>query len=347
MALGVEFQPIIKNIFGDIKNYGQEQLQVNCPKCQERDGLLNPDGKYNLEINTAKRVFHCWKCQDPPFKGTLGKLVRKYGTKADYQIYLDYAQLFDDFSPKTESNYEDIIITLPKEMIPFSSMDENNIEHLKAINYLILERGMTKETILKYRLGFCTEGYYGGRIIIPSFDKDGEVNYFQSRAYRKGLKPKMLNPKLNKKKVIVNEGLLNWDSTIYIVEGGFDYLSIPFNSTPLLGKTLGDALYRKLKEEKPNVVIILDPDAFKDALEIFYTINSIYAGIDQDKVRIVKLKGENDIDEIRKKYGRSGVIKKLRTARRLIVDDFFYNNIITESDSYENRERRKRGFTTY
>ena len=63
MIKGQEFHAIIQNIFGDVHGYMQtEQLQVNCPRCQEREGLSYPDGKYNLEINTGKRMFRCWKC---------------------------------------------------------------------------------------------------------------------------------------------------------------------------------------------------------------------------------------------------------------------------------------------
>ena len=51
MIKGQEFHGIIQNIFGEVNGYLQsDQLQVNCPRCQERDGLSHPDGKFNLEI---------------------------------------------------------------------------------------------------------------------------------------------------------------------------------------------------------------------------------------------------------------------------------------------------------
>ena len=92
------------------------------------------------------------------------------------------------------------------------------------------------------------------------------MNYFVSRAYKKDLKQKFMNPDTDKGRFIFNEGFANWDSTIYLVEGAFEMLSFPVNSIPMLGKDLLDALFFKLKELKPNVVILLDPDAYKSSI---------------------------------------------------------------------------------
>ena len=90
MIRGKEFHPIIERMFGDVKGYLEsEQIQVNCPKCQQREGLSIPDGRYNLEINTAKRLFRCWKCDVPKFSGGLKRLIRTYGSKFDYDIYIE------------------------------------------------------------------------------------------------------------------------------------------------------------------------------------------------------------------------------------------------------------------
>lgn len=78
---GQEFHSIIQNVFGEVRGlHVSEQLQVNCPMCMERDGLSHPDGKFNLEISTGnKRVFRCWRCEDPKFSGSLRRLIRDFG----------------------------------------------------------------------------------------------------------------------------------------------------------------------------------------------------------------------------------------------------------------------------
>jgi hypothetical protein len=329
MVRGQEFHAIIQNIFGDVNGYLQsEQVQVNCPRCQEREGLSYPDGKFNLEINTAKRMFRCWKCDEPRFSGSLGRLVKMFGSHIDYDVYKSYAGIFHDYSvDEDEKVYAPV--KLPEEMIPFAQMESANAEHFEAYTYLIAERKISRELILKYRLGFCTTGKYAKRIIIPSYDINGEINYFVGRSYdpkeKKG-KKKYLNPPADTSKIIFNEGFVNWDSTVYLVEGAFEMLSFPANIIPMLGKTLSTTLFMKLKELKPDVVVLLDPDAYKNAVELFYTLQTIYVGC-EDRVKIVKLPTEEDLDELRRNQGVDAVIKSLRTARGLTVDDYFIQKL--------------------
>jgi len=330
MIRGQEYHSIIKNIFGEVIGYLQnEQLQVNCPRCQEREGLPYPDGKFNLEINTAKRVFRCWKCDEPKFSGSLGKLIKIYGSSLDYEMYKSYAGIYQDYNENEDTTiYESV--KLPSEMILFSQMDIKDPEHFEAYSYIVLDRKIPSDIIFKYRLGFCTTGKYAKRIIVPSFDTNGEVNYFVARTYDlneiKKKRRKYLNPPLDKNKIIFNEGYINWDFTVYLVEGVFDMLSIPINTIPMLGKTISSSLFLKLNEFKPNVVILLDPDAYKNAINLYYTLYDIYVGY-EDRVKIVKLPTDEDIDELRKNKGIDMVIKSLRTARGLTINDYFMNKM--------------------
>lgn len=335
IKIGLEYHSILKNIFGEIKNYQQSnQIQVCCPRCQQRDGLDISDGKFNLEINTEKKVFRCWKCDEPRFSGSLGKLIREFGTRIDYELYKSFASSGVNF---TDNEYDDVIISLPKEMIYFSNMDVRNKEHVEAYMYLVNNRKYNREIILKYRMGFCVEGKYRGRIIFPSYDLNGNVNYFVSRLINENNKKvsKYLNPEINKDKIIFNEGLLNFDSTIYLVEGSFDSISL-INAVPMLGKTLSSALMKKLIKYKPNIVLLLDPDAYKSSIELYYMLYDIYVNC-EDRVKIVKLpiKNNEDIDEIRKKYGNDRIKEILYGARKLNIDDHFEKKL----NSFINKKR--------
>ena len=344
---GQEFHGIIQNIFVDVNGlYASEQIQVNCPRCQEKDGLPHPDGKFNLEINTAKRMFRCWKCEDPKFSGSLGRLIRTFGTQIDYELYKSFAGVFHDYIyDEDEKIYESV--KLPDELIYFSQMDVTDPDHFEAYNYLVNDRKIDRNLILKHRLGFCLTGKYARRIIIPSYDGNGEVNYFVARSYDKILRKKKPydNPKSDKDLIIFNEGLINWDSTVFLVEGVFEMLSIP-NAIPLLGKTISKTLILKLKELKPHIIVILDLDAEKDAINLIHILKSIYYDCDE-RVKLVILpkglydeagKPIKDLDELRKNKGNIEVIKSLRTARDLITDDYFVTKL---HKPYEYRPRRR------
>jgi hypothetical protein len=334
---GIQFHSIINDIFGKVNNYLQsEQISVNCPRCQEYEGLSKPDGKFNLEINTENGMFHCWKCSDPGFSGTLGKLIKTYGSDNDYEMYKSLGG--NDFNYNYEEIDEDdipVIINLPDEMILFSDMDIKNKDHLEAYNYMVIDRQITKDILFKYRIGFCVTGIYAKRIIIPSYNEFGDINYFVGRNYNPKVpnKFKYKNPEVDKNRIIFNEGFINWDSCVYLVEGGFEMVTFPVNIIPMLGKTIYKKLFFKLQEMKPNVVILLDPDAYKNAIEIFFKLKSIYIDC-EEKVNIVVLPTEEDLDELRKNKGHDEVIKALYSARKLNTDDYFNNKL---SKPYEKK----------
>ena len=129
------------------------------------------------------------------------------------------------------------------------------------------QRGITKEDILKYGVGYCEEGAYSSRIIIPSYDSMGNLNYFVGRdIYDSKLKYK--NPPISKD-VIGFELFVNWDEPIVLVEGVFDAITIRRNAIPLFGKTIPKSLERKIIENNvKDIYISLDNDALQDALKI-------------------------------------------------------------------------------
>jgi DNA primase len=115
-----------------------------------------------------------------------------------------------------------------------------------------------------------------------------------------------------------------------------ELLSFPVNCIPMLGKTISSTLFLKLKELKPDVVVLLDPDAYKNSVELYYTLHTIYVDC-EDRVRIIKLPTKEDLDELRKNKGIDEVIKSLYSARGLIVDDYFTYKL---QKPYDRRARR-------
>ena len=129
------------------------------------------------------------------------------------------------------------------------------------------KRNITNKDIIKYEIGFCEEGLYRNRIIIPSYDNNNKLNYFIARNFYKG-GMKYKNPPVSKN-VIMFENHINWNLPIVICEGAFDAITIKRNVIPILGKTLPEALLEKMVNGGTNkVIIILDTDARKDALKM-------------------------------------------------------------------------------
>jgi DNA primase len=131
----------------------------------------------------------------------------------------------------------------------------------------LYERGLTKEDIVKWKIGYCASGEYKNRVIIPSFNENGDVNYFVARAYS-GDWMKYKNPPANRN-IVFNELYVDYESDLVIVEGAFDAI-VAENAVPILGSSLRDdsKLFQKIVEHDTPVYIALDPDVEAKAMRL-------------------------------------------------------------------------------
>lgn len=204
-------------------------------------------------------------------------------------------------------------LTLPKGFISFEEGNPKSILYKQAWNYLTKERKLSPETILKFKMGYVSGGFYDSRVVIPSYDVEGELNYWVTRTYVNA-KPKYLNPDSDKEQIIFNECCLNWDSDIYLVEGPFDHLVV-HNSIPILGKKISDKLMSSLfHKASANIIILLDSDAWADSKNHYSKLN---VGKLFDRIKVIKLEEGYDIAKIHEEKGREGVIDIMRNSFKL------------------------------
>lgn len=304
-------EEIIKSVLGKpkLKYNGGVQLKFDCPVCSLEKGLVNGDGKANLEVNLEKQVFKCWACSDvnDTTHGSVKKLITQWGTVENLKLY---NLLFSSHTGSTETKKVEHIHELPKEFLPIKDLNKNRIEVKQVLSYLET-RKITEDIIEKYNIGVAFEGPYKGRIILPSYDKDGNINYFVSRAYSDRIKPKYKNPKADKEQIIFNEKFIDYNEDIYIVEGPFDHIITP-NSIPLLGKRMYDMLWEKLYENaQKNIIIALDPDAKQNSIEIFKKLNG---GKLNGRIKFLEL-NKFDLSDLNQKIGSERYLSLIKEYR--------------------------------
>lgn len=277
---------ILSDFLGDPKKVYEHSSQVayNCPNC---DGDEN---KGNLEVNIEKGVFKCWSCESEGTHGTIGKLFDLYGNS---QLKKEYEIIRPDEFKKVEKKVEKL--RLPDSYTLFKDSNPRYPIRNQAYNYL-KNRGITDEIIEKYNIGFCDTGSHSGRIVIPSYNKKGELNYYIARSWDVNSRAKYKNPKTPKDEIIFNENLIKWNMDIYLVEGAFDSVFKP-NSIPMLGKHMSSLLFETLYDRaKANIIIALDGDAYDSALKLYHTLNG---GELYGRIKIVKLPKDKDIADLR------------------------------------------------
>lgn len=291
---------IIRKAFGTIRDRRtSNQIQVNCPHCAKLYNNYKPDNKFNLEINLEKRVYKCWKCE---ISGPLPKLLKYYAKKDIYTLYndnFDHIDYYEYVKDDDEEIYREVI--LPKEFIPFTHVDTAIPSHNRAYTYIKKDRKISDKILKELNIGFCTEGYYENRIIIPSYDINNKLNYFIARSYKDD-KVGYLKPNVNTD-FIFNENKIDWNSTVYIVEGAFDYISLPINTLCLLNKIFIPYIFNTIIKYKPPVIFVLDEDAMKNTIKYIH----MFDNMDFKMIKFLKLPEDSDIDELRKNIGEDNL----------------------------------------
>ena len=242
--------------------------------------------KPKLQVNIKNGKWHCWVSGQGGHN--LFQLFKKVNaTKKQYQ---ELNELSDNFSfeyvPTKQENKE---VKLPDEYKPMWTKS-NSPTYKHALKYL-KSRGVSQDDMIKYSIGYCEEGLYSNRIIIPSYDNEGQLNFFIGRdifdsklKYRNSPTPK---------DIIGFDLFVNWEEPILLVEGALDAITSKVNSIPLFGKTIMNNLKRKILEKKVKTLYVaLDNDAVKDSMKIVEELMN--EGI---KVHMIKLteKDPNDI----------------------------------------------------
>ena len=123
-------------------------------------------------------------------------------------------------------------------------------------------------------MGYCSEGEYAGRVMIPSFDDKGYLNYFVGRAYGDAF-PKYKNPPVSKN-IVFNQLMVDWTKDIILVEGVFDAVVAGANAIPILGSYIKEdgKLFQEIVNHGSDVYLALDPDAEKKTRRIIQKLLS-------------------------------------------------------------------------
>ena len=305
-----EKRKIVTQILGSYWQKGEEHL-YHCPYCGHH--------KKKMSINFSNGYWKCWVCD------TRGKniyrIVRKFGNYQQRQKYRELQGLVDltDFEEmfKEYNNIEEKqILEMPEGFVSLCNKDLP-MDSTDAFRYLS-SRGIGRREILKWKIGYCKEGRYAGRIIVPSFDVEGDLNYFIARSYV-GHGRRYLNPP-SSRDIVFNELNIDWDEPIILVEGVFDAIAAGNNAIPILGSTLREQsrLFHAIAIHDTPVYMALDSDAEKKAEWIIKSM--LRYDLEVHKVPI----DEEDVGEMDKQEFKD----RMSEARKIESDMYFFQKVL-------------------
>jgi len=218
--------------------------------------------KQKLQINIKNQNWHCWVSNTGG--RTLFQLLKK--VNASHQHFDELKELVGDSPRYTKTtNVKNEVVQLPTEFKPLWNGGDSIVKR-HALSYLY-KRNIDDSDILKYNIGYCDNGLYSNRIIIPSYDSDGTLNFFVGRDFYSS-KMKYRNSPTSKD-IIGFDLFINWDEPIILCEGVFDAMAFKRNAIPLFGKTVMKTLQKKIIESRVKTIYLaLDNDAVVDATKI-------------------------------------------------------------------------------
>lgn len=270
-----------------------KNVDILCPECPKRDG------KKKLSISLSNFGFQCWRCG---YSGRLSSLLGKHGPPGSKALFEE--KFFGIIVPKKAHEPEDIEekLELPSGFTllgPYA--DGASTERAfdayagQALAYLARgrKRPVTRDEIWRYRLGITGSGKFARRIVFPSFDSDGALNFFQGRAWDRDARKRYESPSVERTRVIVNDVDVDWSAReLVLVEGPFDLISCSrVNATCLLGSTLDSehALVEKIIARGIRPIVMLDGGERKKTMQVASVLAA--AGCD---VSVVSLPNNTD-----------------------------------------------------
>ena len=297
---------ILKAVLGRFRRTGSEYL-FTCPFCKHHKP------KFSVNLNRGAKCWVCdWKSPD------VRRVIRRVGS-------FDQLQEWDAITGRVSlsafdelfGDYEDVVveetIKLPDSFISLANRNVS-LSSLAARQYL-KSRGLTEKDLVNWKIGFCTSGEYANRVIIPSFNMNGEVNYFIARAYNDDWM-RYKNPPVSRD-IVFNELFLDWDSDLTIVEGAFDAIVAGPNAVPILGSTLNEhsKLFQAIVRHDTPIYIALDPDAEKKS-------NKLISALLKYDVELYKvdISGYDDVGSMTKQEYQ----KRKSNALFMSSDNFLY-----------------------
>lgn len=322
---------ILQTILGESKqggfNVNETQYQFNSPWITDENSGI-PDGKYNLEVSLSLGKYHDWSTEHG---GNISKLIKRWGTS---ELLSEYFAIIDEFKENKYYNLElfkdnqnNLLGITNNVVLPptFTKINLEKCKKKKLVEYL-KKRNINQEIIDYYNIGYTTwdeeKWQDRDRIIIPSYDINGDLNYWVGRDFSGNPKKvKYKNCNIDKKQIIFQEDKIKWNADIWLVEGAIDCIYGNGNVISLLGKALtkDTELYKKIyKKANANVTICLDGDV--DISEIKRIYQLLNQGKLYGKIWYVRLGTKilpwKDFGEAYEEDGKKNIIKIMKSKKQ-------------------------------
>jgi len=337
---------VIESLGSKLKRVGREYV-TQC--------VWHEDTNPSLTINDDKGFCFCHVCRG-------GGDVIAYVRQRKGLDFVDAANLSaeilgisletDGISPeqqaKLKAQRQAALDKLAKEQAGYKA----NLHHEKAnrIRQVLKDRGLTKETAEEFGLGFCPEGFFGGRITIPIENHKGELVGWTGRATKPDMPGKYRNSAdgdlFHKKTLVFNEPrakeAARLAGSLIFVEGHLDVVSLwqhgVANVVAMQGTGAPEPfVLERLAKTVDNFILCFDGDeGGRKAVQQFISAAGPLAQKGEIQINVVQLPGGKDPDEICREDGVDAFHNLVAGAMPWLdwVIDFWASDLDLDNSAY-------------
>lgn len=249
----LEEDQLVLDLLHDAIFSGGGWFRANCPFCPEILGKDDKKKSFGIHIDGG---YHCFRCyvsghlmEMPDWVGLgLGDKLRQAQEEDDDVI--DFFREAEEFVPLWRDPGDTAVVFEP------------------ARRYLIDERGIGPDIWEAAHVGAAHKGKYGGRIIVPIYNEEGD-NWvgFSSRVWKKKAPMAHRYPPKMSREIFYEQHLLReeTDQPVLIVEGVLDALPYFGSAIACLGKPTLWHIKQLSKVKSRPMVLCLDGDAWREA----------------------------------------------------------------------------------
>ena len=251
---------------------GGTHFLARCLLCG--DSKKNPYKKrFNLDWNNGVPGWHCFNC------GRKGNFIEIYSIVkgTSYEDAKREIFKYDKDEVKRQMGiYRKRPIPKEKKEVNKNNFNWIRNECYERLEFITEELGILENKYLnklekfyedrkipkEYKIYICHSGEYKNRIIIPIFDENKDIIYFQARRIPgTGIQPKYHNPESPKELCILNKHRFDRNKDIIVHEGLIDAFMVGNQGTCCLGKEISEELIKELLTlTYKKIIIALDND---------------------------------------------------------------------------------------
>jgi hypothetical protein len=266
LSLDFVSQFVYENLSQVTTSQNGTHFHARCILCGDSKKSLSKK-RFHLDFNDGNPIYHCFNCSES------GSFLQLYSQLKGLSISQAKKDLYK-FNPNslTQQLSQRRISKVVKEIeyADHSHIIEDCVSEDRVIDSIVYKSWVNilsefrKSRFIpeQYELFLAYKGKYKGRVIIPVYDENGSMIYFQARRVpNTNVQPKYKNPTIKKGEVIFNKHKFKRDKSIVVTEGLIDAKMIGDQGTSCLGTEItNDFIKRLYSMTDENVVIAFDND---------------------------------------------------------------------------------------